>query len=125
MWNQDDVIDVYTRAEAIADGVLIDVTESAKRVGFRWPVAVTPGVWERCVSVRVDADGLSESGKLAELLTTLHAAIASLTGPSMCERVRVDVEEYRGLFTIQMVKVVGGPDDRGYPCLTVMMPDED
>ena len=125
MWTKEDVIDVYTRAEANADGVLIDVTDAARRAGFRWPVAVTPGVWERCVSMRADADGLSESGKLAELLTTLHAAIASLTGPSVCERVRVDVEEYRGLFTIQMVKVVGGPDDDGSPCLTVMMPDED
>lgn len=35
------VIHTYTRAQAIEDGVLIDVSEMAREAGFRWPVAVT------------------------------------------------------------------------------------
>jgi hypothetical protein len=31
----------YTRAQAIGDGLLIDVTETAKEKGFKIPVAVT------------------------------------------------------------------------------------
>jgi len=34
------VIHTYTRAQAIEDGVLIDVSEMAREAGFRWPVAV-------------------------------------------------------------------------------------
>src|SRR4051794_4558851 len=36
-----EVIFAYTRADALADGVLIDVTDTAKEAGFRIPVAVT------------------------------------------------------------------------------------
>ncbi len=36
-----DVIDVYTRAEAIDDEVLMDVTETAKEAGIVYPTAVT------------------------------------------------------------------------------------
>ena len=45
-----EVIYAYTRAEAIADGVLIDVTETAKEVGFRLPVALTAAAWADCVA---------------------------------------------------------------------------
>ena len=41
-----DVIDVYTRAEAIEDGVLVDVTETAKEAGIVYPTAVTQGIME-------------------------------------------------------------------------------
>ncbi len=34
------VISVYTRAQAIEDGVLVDVSETAREAGFRIPVAV-------------------------------------------------------------------------------------
>ena len=51
MKKDDVVIFSYTRAQAIADGVLIDATELAKEAGFRIPVAVTAGVWGECVAV--------------------------------------------------------------------------
>ena len=35
------VISVYTRAQALADGVLIDAGPMAREAGFRWPVAIT------------------------------------------------------------------------------------
>ena len=34
----DGVIYSYSRAQAIAEGVLVDVTEIAKEAGFKWPV---------------------------------------------------------------------------------------
>ena len=37
MKKDDVVIFSYTRAQAIADGVLIDATELAKQAGFRYP----------------------------------------------------------------------------------------
>ena len=46
-----DVIYQYTRAQAIEDGILIDVTETAREAGITFPTAVTAAVWERCVTV--------------------------------------------------------------------------
>jgi hypothetical protein len=39
----------YARADAIADGTLVDITESAREAGFRVPVALTRTVWGDCV----------------------------------------------------------------------------
>lgn len=44
-----EVIHSYTRAQAIEDGYLVDVTETAREAGFVWPVAMTRAVWEDCV----------------------------------------------------------------------------
>lgn len=44
-----DVISTYSRAEAIADGILIDVTQVAKEAGFNFPVALTNTAWIDCV----------------------------------------------------------------------------
>ena len=38
------VIYSYTREQALKDGVLVDVTQMEKEVGFIYPVAVTSGV---------------------------------------------------------------------------------
>ncbi|EQD56202.1 hypothetical protein B1B_09022, partial [mine drainage metagenome] len=35
----------YSRADAIRDGVLVDVSERAKRAGIKHPTACTAGVW--------------------------------------------------------------------------------
>jgi hypothetical protein len=45
-----EVISVYTRAQALADGVLIDAGAMAREAGFRWPVAITAGAWSDCVT---------------------------------------------------------------------------
>jgi uncharacterized protein YunC (DUF1805 family) len=36
-----EVIHAYTRAQAIEDGTLVDVTETAKEAGIKYPTAVT------------------------------------------------------------------------------------
>lgn len=44
-WDGFRVIYVYTRAQAIEDGVLIDISDWAEEYGFTYPVAVTSYVW--------------------------------------------------------------------------------
>ena len=34
-----------SRAQAIEDGVLVDVSDIAKEAGFRYPVALTSALW--------------------------------------------------------------------------------
>jgi hypothetical protein len=41
MFDERDLIHSYSRAQAIADGVLIDVSATAREAGIRCPVALT------------------------------------------------------------------------------------
>ena len=66
------VISVYTRAQALADGVLIDAGSMTREAGFRWPVAITAGAWADCVAWD-DADSerqthQDQSGRLWDVL---------------------------------------------------------
>lgn len=44
-WDDAEVISSYSRAQAIEDGQLVDLSELAKEAGFKWPLAVSRGVW--------------------------------------------------------------------------------
>jgi hypothetical protein len=61
-----EVISAYSRAQAIDDGVLVDVTQPARETGFRHPVALTRAVWERCVAMSPAAEraGCDDRGRL-------------------------------------------------------------
>jgi hypothetical protein len=41
MYNNAELIHSYSRRQAIADGVLIDVTPTAREAGIKFPVALT------------------------------------------------------------------------------------
>src|SRR5262249_42765183 len=45
MFDEGDLIHSYTRAGALRDGVLIDVSATAKEAGFNYPVALTRAAW--------------------------------------------------------------------------------
>jgi hypothetical protein len=45
----DPIIYAYTKQQAIADGVYIDVTDAAKSSGFCVPVFITCGVRDACI----------------------------------------------------------------------------
>jgi len=67
-----EVISAYPRAQALADGTLIDVTVQAAEAGFKVPVAVTAAVWSEVIAWS-DADSArqihqDERGRLHDLL---------------------------------------------------------
>ena len=70
------VIFAYTRKQAIADGVLVDVTETAKEAGFQVPVAVTHAVWAEYVAVPEGVEGQDEAGRLWDVLWMCRFGIA-------------------------------------------------
>ena len=62
----------YTRAQALEDGVLVDVTETANEAGFRVPVAMTTAAWADTVEW-TEADSKrqtsqDESGRLWDVM---------------------------------------------------------
>lgn len=56
-WN---IVYAYTRAQALADGVLVDVTEEAKQFGYKVPVAVTANLFN--LYVRASEGMITVSG---------------------------------------------------------------
>jgi hypothetical protein len=117
----------YTRAQAIADGVLVDLTEWAKETGFRVPVACTTAVWHGYI---VPADELrladqSERGRAHDVLWLLYVAIRKSTSRSDQLRFKVAfLMSPRNHQTIEL-KAISGPGDTGEAVLTILMPDED
>jgi hypothetical protein len=126
MFNDSDVIFSYTRKQAIEDGVLIDVTETARQCGFKYPVAVTARLWAEVVvpNEKAKAKEQSESGRLWDVLWMLYMAI--LMSPLNPEILFYTVLVNDGFQEKEVqLKSVCGPGDEGEPVVTIMMPFED
>jgi hypothetical protein len=63
-----EVIFSYTRAQAIADRVLIDVTPTALEAGFRFPVATTAALMAAVETVPQQYSHEDIEGRLGDLL---------------------------------------------------------
>jgi hypothetical protein len=120
----DEVIFAYTRADAIADGVLVDVTELAKEAGFKYPVALTSTVYEAFVRVPEGVSDQDETGRLWDILNMLRFGVAKSKGGSEV-LFKLYVRNDNRKAKLVTLKSVCGPNDDASPCITVMMPDED
>jgi hypothetical protein len=120
------LIYAYTRHQAIADGDLVDVTEMAKEVGFRIPVAMTSTVWSKYVEVPEGVEGQDVEGRQWDVLMMLYWAIGrKKDGSELCFKLHVRNDNRDGVPPFVELKAVCGPDDDGKPCITVTMVDED
>lgn len=125
MTTDDVLIFSYSRKEAIADGVLIDVTETAREAGFRYPVAMTSAAWATCVEIPEGVLGQDETGRLWDVLTVLrHASRAARGGESTLYFDVLVLNDQTTPMPVRL-KAVCGPDDDLSPCVTVMLPEED
>jgi hypothetical protein len=117
------VIVAYTRADAIRDGELVDVTATAAEMGYRVPVALTRAAWVGVVEPD-DTPGQSIEGRLWDVLWMLHYAIR--TGPRAGAIITFQIYALiGGVSRLVTLKAVMGPGDGAEPVLTIMWPDED
>ncbi len=126
------VISVYTRAQAIADGILVDVSDTAREAGFKIPVAVTRAVWDSLVALPDGYRGFQdERGRLWDVLwMARHYALAA----SKTDRVRMCVlvrdirkdlrDSHRPPRKHFPIVAIGGGDDSS-PAITIMWPEDD
>ncbi len=127
------IIHRYTRAQAIADGVLHDISKMAKEAGFRYPVAITAAVKHDLEDIPPTRQNIeSFEGRLWDMLTVarFRAKLAAEGAHEIQPRMiltrlstnaqgrRVFTRDYR--FTVHI-----GPGDQGEPVITIMRPDED
>lgn len=135
----------YTRAQAIADGVLVNLTNATddhgqllcRQAGFKVPVAITRAAWAKVIEaggawkpgdhgeVLELKGGQSLTGRLWDVLWMLHVASGRA-----CPTDRVHFEvlvDVQGEGRHELVKLwaLCGPGDSAEPVLTIMLEGED
>ncbi len=126
-----DVISTYTRAQAIADGVLIDPGDVAKEAGILWPVAITAEAWADCVAW-TDADSerqvyQDQSGRLWDVVYMASHAIRTCKRQSSelsFQMYRVPRDGTSVESELMTLKLIVGPGDAGEPVITMLLPHQ-
>ena len=121
------VIYSYTRSQAIADGLQVEVSKVAAEAGIRFPVFLTRAVYDSFVTVPPGVTAQDEAGRLWDIVWMLRFAIRK----AQPNRTRLPVALYvrndnRRARLIKLIATCGPLDiDDPQPAITVMMPDED
>ena len=118
-----EVIFAYTRAQAIEDGVLIDVSSLAKEAGFRYPVALTSAAWH-WIEPPEETIGQDATGRLWDLLNVLRYEIRKSKGDRIDFKVLFEQGSGEAKALVDFYALCG-PGDSAEPVITVMLPDED
>lgn len=118
-----EIVSRYTRRQAIEDGVLVDVSATAKEAGIRFPTATTAAVFEKCVKEPENVPCQDEAGRLWDVVWMLRHAL--LTGRGAVRPFKVLVKNDAGPARAVALKAHCGPGDEGEPVVTVMLPEED
>ena len=125
-WEGAEVIHSYSRAQALEDGFLIDLSVWAKEAGFKFPLAVTQGVMSVLSPLpEIQAQGENLVGRVWDMLNILRHAIRTAK--------RTDEVHFAPLFTMQAGRkpepvqlwAKCGPGDMGEPVISVMLEGED
>jgi hypothetical protein len=122
-WN---LIYAYTRAQAIEDGVLVDVTEQAKAIGFKLHTVVTDHLFHGYVEppAGLEGEGQSVTGRLHDLMVlALFAARRAVNTDRVSFKVAFLMAP-GGKETVEVIAHIG-PGDNGEPVLTIMLPEDD
>ena len=123
-----DLIYSYSRAQAIADGVLVDVTAQAGPEGmlggFKIPVAVTAARWSTMESSPDSLAGIADPrGRLHDVLWMAALAARRHRGDSSCRfLVHLPSRGTRRRSRVLLLHV--GPGDQGEPVATIGFPED-
>ncbi|MDH7594352.1 MAG: hypothetical protein QHG99_08410 [Methanomicrobiales archaeon] len=130
-FSNDEIIFAYTRADAISDGVLVELPDQiVSEAGIKVKAAVTRVVWDDYLSPSYldELPGQSVEGRTWDLLWMFGcAARRSRHARTIQFRVLfVTVKESGSIVTEDvLLKAVCGPGDEGEPVITIMLPWED
>lgn len=124
-----DPIHSYSRAQAIEDGALVDVSTVAREAGFKYPVAITRAAYVDCVQW-TDEDTRrqvyqDEAGRLWDVLYMAVLA-ARLGGTVIVYEIHCVPRRGTGRKPRRtQLKMIVGPGDTAAPVITIMLPTED
>jgi hypothetical protein len=122
-----DIIYTYSRAQAVADGVQIEVTKIAHEAGIRFPVFLTRAVYDAYVTVPANATGQDEAGRLWDVVwMTRFAILRARPGVNRIPVALYVRNDNRATKLVKLVATSGPLDvDDPQPAITIMLPGED
>ena len=121
------IIHTYTRAEAIADGVLVDLMQddmlSVCRQHFKHPIACTSAVFAIMQKAVENPRYCNDyAGILHDMLFMSKAMGRKLDASTVLFKVII---AGAGRFRYHTFKLNVGPGDHGEPVVTLLLPNED
>ena len=129
-----EIISVYTRKQAIEDGILVDVTQQSKEAGFNCSVCVTKGVWAVINEIPDNIKHQDAVGRLWDVLFMLRYLLAKKNATTIYFDVNMQhyiifVEEgskdKKVVSNLLSLYACAGPGDDGELVITVMLSHED
>ena len=121
------VVYAYTRAQAVADGVQVEVTKVAQEAGIEFPMFLTRAVYDAYVTVPPDVTAQDEAGRLWDIVWMTRFGI--LRAKPAVDRIPVALYVRNDNQRAKLVKLIAqcGPTDIDdpAPAITLMMVGED
>ena len=119
----------YTRAQAIADGVLLDVTPVAQEAGFTCPIALTAGLWAKYGTQTPGED----HGTVWDVLWMLRCAATGILPAKIEHHAEGQIVWYELSLTpkgkqkpeLVTLKAIAEFGEDGKEIITILLPDED
>lgn len=124
-----EIISTYTRAQAVDDGVLIDLSGNGF-MPFKYPVAVTVGLWNEMASGLNWERDHDEHDPKARNLVGMDARINDLLNMAVMASKAMKKPSDRVFFTVTFGTVpvkcwsLCGPCDTADPVITIMLEGE-
>jgi hypothetical protein len=125
-WAGYEIVHTYSRAQAIADGVLVDLssTHPNETRMFKWKIACTSAVWTM-IEKAAEKDQVQTEIYCWDVCYMALMAIRAIKDsgrPELYFKVCLPLRERE-----RKLKLVSGPVgfDDPTPCLTIMLPEED
>jgi hypothetical protein len=113
----------YTRAQAIADGVLVDLSALAREAGLRWPCAVTAAAWALIETIPATHAWQDVTGRAWDVLMVARFACSIALAGENEVHFRVNLAHAGG--ALAEFKLTLGPGDDAAPVLTLLLVHED
>ncbi len=100
-----EIIYSYTRKQAVADGVQVEVTKTAQEAGIKFPMFLTRAVFDNYVAVPGGVTGQDEAGRLWDIVWMTRFGI--IRARPSCDRIPVALYVRNDNRAARLVKVIG------------------
>jgi hypothetical protein len=125
------IIDAYTREDMHDDGLLVDVTATAKEAGWKYPVALSSALMSAISTIPANSCE-DAKGRLWDVLNMarsaakghIHSEVSKLSNGGQMIRFHLSMRTVGSRRQIYYVKAVVGPGDTLDPVVTMFADDE-
>lgn len=118
-----EIIDVYTRAQAIEDGVLIECPDALRQeAGIKFHVAFTTSVWD-IIDRTAKKNKETHDWVMWDIFTMFKFYLQNEIKHNRNSNILLFKVNFRGKDKI--LKSIIGPGDNAEPVITILLPEED